>query len=525
MVRSHQWLTVLLSLALAATPQLANAQTNIKQLYQQGNAARSAGKYSQAEEIWRKVLQLNPNDAQAHYNLGQALNRQNKLDAAIAAYRKAIQINPKYYYAHNGLGNALYYQKKLEEAIAAYQKAIKIDSSNPDAYVNLGNALEAQNKLDEAIAAYRKAIQLNPKEADTYYSLGNALKAQNKLDEAIAAYRKVIQLNPKEADTYYSLGIALYAQNKLDEAIATYRKAIQLNPKDAYAYNRLGLFFQEQGKLKEATEQFKKSIALDSNYVIAQYNLKEAERLLALQKNPALPIADDRQWLPSPQEEPLVGVLRSVVRIIAQIPTGTNIGAGWVVKRDGNKAWIITNRHVVTDAQRTGSKSDKIELEFFSQPPPGKFPPRYSARILQITDANDPLDLALLEVTGIPEDIQLLPMSAAKVPRTTPVIAIGHPSNGADWTTVSGDISSVNSQENKLQITATLAEGNSGGPVIDKETKQVVGIIVQITDTYQKRQDAAKNNQPESSPPATGGFGFAYSMDAVKKQLLIWGIP
>ena len=102
MVRSPQWLTVLLSLALAATPQLANAQTNIKQLYQQGNAARSAGKYSQAEEIWRKVLQLNPNDAQAHYNLGQALNRQNKLDAAIAAYRKAIQINPKYYYAHNG---------------------------------------------------------------------------------------------------------------------------------------------------------------------------------------------------------------------------------------------------------------------------------------------------------------------------------------------------------------------------------------------------------------------------------------
>ncbi|MFM6133693.1 MAG: COP23 domain-containing protein, partial [Sphaerospermopsis kisseleviana] len=243
------------------------------------------------------------------------------------------------------------------------------------------------------------------------------------------------------------------------------------------------------------------------------------------EKIPLLPVVDDRQWLPSPQEEPLVGVLRSVVRIIAQIPPGSNIGAGWVVKREGNKAWIITNRHVVTDAQRNSSKSDKRELEFFSQPPPGKFPPRYPARILQITDANNPLDLALLEVTGIPEDIQPLPMSAAKVPRTTPVIAIGHPSNGGDWTTASGEISNVISQENKLQITATLAEGNSGGPVIDKENKQVVGIIVQITDTYQKRQDAAKTNQTESFTPATGGFGFAYSMDAVKKQLLIWGIP
>ncbi|MEI6444553.1 MAG: trypsin-like peptidase domain-containing protein, partial [Nostocales cyanobacterium ELA583] len=320
-----------------------------------------------------------------------------------------------------------------------------------------------------------------------------------------------------------NLGNALYIQNKLDEAIAAYRQAIQLNPNYAGAYNNLGWVFQQQGKLKEATEQFKKSIALDSNYVTPQNNLKEVERLLALQKNPLSSIADDRQWLP--QDDPLVGVLRSVVRIIAQIPTASNIGAGWVVKREGKKAWIVTNRHVVTGNKRTGRKSDKIELEFFSQPPPGKFLPRYPARILQITDANNSLDLALLEVTGIPEDIQPLPMSAAKVPRTTPVIAIGHPSIGGDWTTVSGEISNVISQENKLQITATIAEGNSGGPVIHKETKEVVGIMTTMNDNDdidQKRQDGAKT---KSSPPATGGFGFAYSMDAVKKQLLIWGIP
>ena len=48
---------------------------------------------------------------------------------------------------------------------------------------------------------------------------------------------------------------------------------------------------------------------------------------------------------------------------------------------------------------------------------------------------------------------------------------------------------------------------------------------MKIDDIYQKRQDADKTNQTESSTPATGGFGYAYSMDAVKKQLFIWGIP
>jgi superkiller protein 3 len=592
MVRNPQWLTVLLSLALATTPQLANAQTNIEQLYQQGNAAQSAGKYSQAEKIWRRVLQLDPNNASVYNGLGYALSNQKKLEEAIAAYRKAIQIDPNYaeaynglanalfiltqrqYYqviaslfsdcleydqqvsgspvnfdlircldrrikevkelkeviaayrkaiqlnpnyveAYNGLGNALYDKKELDEAIAAYRKAIELNPKYADAYNGLGNALKDQKELDKAIAAYRKAIQLNPNYAAAYNNLGNALKVQKKLDEAIAAYRKAIQLDSNFAFPYNGLGNALYKQKKLDEAIAAYRKAIQLDPNHAYAYNGLGLVFQEQGKFKEAIEQFKKSIALDSNFVIAKNNLKEAESLLAINElfskyvPTASPKEDDRKWLPTPQEEPLVGALRSVVRIITQIPTGNNIGTGWVVKRDGNKAWIITNRHVVTDARRTSRKSDKIELEFFSQPPPGKIFPRYSARILKITDANDPLDLALLEVTGIPEDIQPLPISAAKVSRTTPVIAIGHPSNGGDWIIVSGEISNVISQENKLQITATFAEGNSGGPVIDKEKKQVVGIIIQIT---------------ESSTPATGGFGYAYSMDAVRNQLIKWGV-
>ncbi|WGV27867.1 serine protease [Halotia branconii] len=524
------------------------------------------GKLEQAIANYEKAIQLNPKYANAYYNLGIALFDQKKLDEAVAAYQKAIQLNPKDAIAYNNLGNALSDQKKLDEAVAAYQKAIQLNPKYAIAYYNLGIALFDQKKLDEAVAAYQKAIQLNPKDADAYVGLGNALFDQKKLDQAVAAYQKAIQLNPKGDYAYNNLGNALGEQGKLEQAIANYQKAIQLNPNNAYAYNNLGnalrdqkklepaianyqkalslpddktgtpttahtlahnnlgFALQQQGKLTEAIAEFKLAIALDKNYVTAQNNLKEAERLLALRRNPPLPIVDDRQWLPSAKDEPLVGVLRSVVRIVAEIPTGNNIGAGWVVKREGNTAWILTNRHVITDTQGINRPSEKIELEFYSQPPPGKFPPRYKAKIVQITNVNDPLDLALLEVTGIPEDIQALTMSSGSVRRTAEVIVVGHPSNGADWTTESGRVSNVISQENKLQITATLAEGNSGGPVIDTEKNQVVGLMVQITDSNPQREDAAKTTS-QPSTPATGGFGFAYSMNAVTKKLRQWGIP
>lgn len=85
--------TVYLSLMLAALPQVAVAQS-IEQLYQKGNAALQAGQYSQAETIWHKIIQLNPNNATAYKNLGNALYYQKKLDQAIEAYKKAIQLNP-----------------------------------------------------------------------------------------------------------------------------------------------------------------------------------------------------------------------------------------------------------------------------------------------------------------------------------------------------------------------------------------------------------------------------------------------
>ncbi len=289
------------------------------------------------------------------------------------------------------------------------------------------------------------------------------------------------------------------------------------------AHNNLGWALQQQGKLEEAIQEYQQAIKLDPKYTTAQNNLKEVQRLLALRKSPPPPkVESDRQWLPTPKDEPLVGVLRSVVRVIAQIPTGNNVGAGWVVKREGNKAWIVTNRHVVTDYERSGRQSEKIELEFYSEPPPGKFKPRYAAKIVNITDTNNSLDLALLEVTGIPDDIKHLPIASGRVARTTQVRVIGHPSNGADWTVVSGEVSNFLSQDRKLQIQATLAQGNSGGPVIDPQKQVVVGLMTQISDPSQNFKEPVSTNQPPIS--ATGGFGFAYSMDIVVKQLRSWGI-
>jgi tetratricopeptide (TPR) repeat protein len=55
--------------------------------------AQSSGKPKEAEEIWRKILQNDPNNAYAHYKLCDVLDDQNRIAEAESACRSAVQID------------------------------------------------------------------------------------------------------------------------------------------------------------------------------------------------------------------------------------------------------------------------------------------------------------------------------------------------------------------------------------------------------------------------------------------------
>jgi tetratricopeptide (TPR) repeat protein len=62
------------------------------------------------------------------------------LDDAVAQYEKVLEINPDYLNAHYNVGIALFQKGQLDEPIAVFQKAVKI---NPNSYIirfNLGKA-------------------------------------------------------------------------------------------------------------------------------------------------------------------------------------------------------------------------------------------------------------------------------------------------------------------------------------------------------------------------------------------------
>ena len=152
-------------------------------------------KYNEAEENFKKAIEINPQNDSAYYNLGNIYKRQQKYNEAEESYKKAIEINPQNDSAYNNLGILYQLQQKYSNAEESYKKAIEINPQNDSAYYNLGIIYQQQQKYSNAEESYKKAIEINPQKDSAYYNLGNIYQLQQKYSNAEESYKKAIKIN------------------------------------------------------------------------------------------------------------------------------------------------------------------------------------------------------------------------------------------------------------------------------------------------------------------------------------------
>ncbi|MBF0357198.1 MAG: tetratricopeptide repeat protein [Magnetococcales bacterium] len=246
---------------------------NIVALSNFGTALQSLGALDEAVDIYQKVVAIKPDYPEALFNLGNILKDQNRLDEAVGSFIKAITIRTDYVEAYINLGHTLTEQGKLDEAVNSYQKAIAVNPGLTELYNNLGNTLKKQGKLNEAVVNFKKAVEINPNHAEAFFNLGNTLTEQNRLNDAIASYQKAIAIKPGYAKAYNNLGDAMQSQGDLDKAAANYQKAISIQPDNATTYCNLGNILKSQNRLDEAIFIFKKALSIKPDYADVYYNL------------------------------------------------------------------------------------------------------------------------------------------------------------------------------------------------------------------------------------------------------------
>lgn len=274
------------------------------------------GNFQEAQALYGKILQQNPNNDSALYFLGVMMQQLGHFDNAVSYIEKAAEFNPMPDY-YKDLGNILFDINKTEEAIKYYSKFIALNPDDLDILYNLGilyykikdfnkaincfekvlslniNDIEACNNLvnvlfdlgtllvnkknlSEAILCYKKAVELQPDNAEAHYNLASAFREKELYTEAIKYYKKALEIKPDFIDAYNNLGLALIKNNETEKAIKYYKKALEIKPDFIDAYNNLGVALDENGETEEAVFYFKKTLEFDKSHIEALNNLGKA---------------------------------------------------------------------------------------------------------------------------------------------------------------------------------------------------------------------------------------------------------
>jgi tetratricopeptide (TPR) repeat protein len=161
-----------------------------------GSKLFEAGKYDEAAESFRKVIERYPGLYEGYFSLGLTLLKKGEVDPAIAALEKAAEVNPRSVETLFALGEAHFAKGESEKAQESFSKAIALNPESPLAHYNLGLVFYKAGKNEEALAEFERSIALQPDNASAHYQAGLAAVRLQDFDKAIRSFQEFLKLEP-----------------------------------------------------------------------------------------------------------------------------------------------------------------------------------------------------------------------------------------------------------------------------------------------------------------------------------------
>ncbi|HYK36614.1 tetratricopeptide repeat protein [Alloacidobacterium sp.] len=252
-----------LEIAAHLKPDSAAARTNL------AASLFHAGKSVQAEEQFRKALELDPQDYDANHNLGELYVQSRNMTEAIPLLEKAQKIRPSY---DNGYDLALAYflTGKLDQARQLVQN-LELIKDTGELHNLRAQIEEKDGKYLAAVNEYETAAHMDPSE-NNLFDWGSELLLHRTYEPAIEVFQQATQRYSKSPRLFIGLGMALYSRGKYDDAVKALLTAADLNPSDPRCYLFLSKAYgASPNETDDVIRRFRRYADLEPNNAQAVY--------------------------------------------------------------------------------------------------------------------------------------------------------------------------------------------------------------------------------------------------------------
>ena len=155
-----------------------------------GLAAFEAGRFAEAAEIFRGVLELAPDNLALRLRLGTTLFLAGDSGGAAQQFEMALRVSPDLPRAHFGLGVILDASGRYRDAIGRFTTALDLDPAYLEARLALAEALRVTGQIEESLPHYERVVDAAPRFAAAAWVGGaDALVRLDRYEEAGAWLR------------------------------------------------------------------------------------------------------------------------------------------------------------------------------------------------------------------------------------------------------------------------------------------------------------------------------------------------
>jgi tetratricopeptide (TPR) repeat protein/TolB-like protein len=292
-------------------------------LAQLGWIARDLNHVDEAEQSFRRSLDLNPRNSSAFWGLRITLFDQDRYGDAILKFRSLLPRAPDHMLLHGGWMEAALYRGDEEEARRAHREALAgttTDSARGNAWGLLATAYARVGDAVQGLECRRKAVELtegNPDAPD--FSVAWAYRSNDRLEEAEEMFLALLSTHNdlgggSALQGLYSINRALA---KTDEALRYAERRRDVRPTDAATHQSVVEIHLAAGRTTEAERALQRGLdflrlprARADLYVWASWAYRaagqpaRAEELV--QKALAVEGTSERRWYLEALIDPLI---------------------------------------------------------------------------------------------------------------------------------------------------------------------------------------------------------------------------
>ncbi len=176
----------------------ADQKARLQALHLAAREHAGAGRWDEALKPLLEIARLDPDNAQAHYDLGCVSMRRGLMQSAVDSLERALALKPSRDDALLQLATAFENLPGREtEAAAAYRKLARRVSDPKPRHAHAAKALMLEGRLEEATEQFRRLVALAPKDVHARTALASLLTDRGLFAEAVEEYAATLDACPE----------------------------------------------------------------------------------------------------------------------------------------------------------------------------------------------------------------------------------------------------------------------------------------------------------------------------------------